>query len=247
MKPFAGFALVAAAAASSAFAGAWPQQLDHGLSINQAGQAYREGGRRLLFEGYGEAGLGDGLTVIFSFDSDQNHGSGESMWRAGAGLRYSFQTALAPSWWFAAEAGGRYQGRQSVVVDPVFAGDGLGASIRLDAGRSFEIFDLHAYANFSVAYVGRRFAPAEKKIEFVSGVDLSEDWQAGFGYFATFAPGAFYEPGAYEKHEAQLSLRWRIDADYALSISASRSFLTDRTPEETTLRLALWTFFWPEE
>lgn len=238
----------AIAMTSGAAAGAWPQEADHGFALNQAGYAFGDSGDgRVLFDGYGEAGLGDDLTAVFAFDGDLDRATSQYVWRGGAGLRFSFALDEMPGWVFGVEGLARYQGHEGLVADPVFAGDGLGGGLRLDAGRSFELFDLHAFANLGIGYTYRRMAPGETRLELVSGIDLTPSWQAGVGYAATFAPGAFYEPGAYEKHEAQAWLRWRIDRDYALSLSVTQTLAADRTPYETALRVALWTFFYPEE
>jgi hypothetical protein len=230
-----------------AAAGAWPQAPDHGIAINQAGYAIsgdRDG--RLVFDGYGEAGLGGGWTAVFAFDGDMDTAGGLYVWRAGGGLRFSHAFDGLPGWQFGGELVLRYQGHESVVVDPVFAGDGLSGGVRLDAGRNFEAFGVPGFVNLGVGYTYRRLAPAEMRVELTGGLDLSPDWQAGVGLASTFAPGAFYEPGAYEKHEAQAWLRWRLDADYALSLSVAQTLAVERTPMETTIRIGLWTFFAPD-
>lgn len=240
-------AALAAPLAPAALAGAWPQPEDHGFSLNQTGYAMGEAGEgRLLFDGYGEAGLGGGWTAVFAFDSDLDRATAQSVWRAGGGLRYSLVLDDLPGWRFSAEATLRYQGHESLIADPAFAGDGLGGGLRLDAGTSFELFGLPAFADLGLAWTHRRLAPAETRIELGAGLDLDPSMQVGASYTATFAPGAFYEPGAYEKHEIQTWTRWRIDADYALSLSVSHTLAADRAPVETAIRLGLWTFFYPE-
>jgi hypothetical protein len=239
--------LAALALTPQAQAGAWPQEPGHGFAINQSGYGFTEDDRtRLLFDTYAEAGLGHGLTAVFAFDGDLSPDISQYVWRAGAGIRASFDTDLAPGWLFSAEATLRYQGHQSLIVDPVFAGDGIGYGARLDAGRSLSLFDLTGFVNLSAGWVHRAQAPAEIKLEAVAGLDLSDTWQTGLGYFGSRADGAFFDPGAYEKHEAQAWLRWRIDADYALALSLAQTIAVDRVPHETTVRLALWTFFYPE-
>ena len=69
-----------------------------------------------------------------------------------------------------------------------------------------------------------------------AGIDVDPAVQLGASYAATFAPGEFYEPLAYEKHEIQTWTRWRIDADYALSLSVSHTLAADRAPVETAIR-----------
>ena len=230
----------------AALAGAWPQQPGYGFAINQSGYGFAADGRkRIVFDGYAEAGLGYGLTAIFLFDSDLSPDTSQFVWRAGGGLRASFSTDLLPGWMLSAEASVRYQGHESLVVDPVFAGDGVGYGGRIDAGRSFEVFDLNGFFNVSSGYVYRSMAPGEIKLEAVAGLDLDEDWQIGAGYFGSIAPGEFFEPGAYEKHEVQAYLRWRIDVDYAVAISVAQTVAVARTADETTFRLALWTYFYP--
>ena len=239
--------VVAVALAPRAMSGAWPQEPDHGFALNQAGFAFGDtGDGRLVFDGYGEAGVGGGFTAVFAFDGDLDRATSQYVWRGGAGLRFSFSLDDAPGWIFAAEGMLRYQGHEALIADPVFAGDGLGGGVRFDVGRPFEIFGYQAFANLGVGYTYRRMAPGETRLELVSGIDLTTSWQAGAGYAATFAPGKFYEPGAYEKHEMQAWLRWRIDRDYALSISVTQTLAAERAPYETTLRMALWTFFYPE-
>lgn len=248
MRRFLALVAAAQATTSSAAAGAWSQDQDYGFALNQSGYALADSGEgRLLFDGYGEAGVGDGLTVVFAFDGDLDQAASQYVWRGGAGLRFSFALDGAPGWTFSVEGAVRYQGHEAVIVDPVFAGDGLGGALRLDAGHSLELFDRHVFANLGVSYTYRRLAPGETKLEFVSGIDLGPSWQMGLGYTATFAPGEFYDPGAYEKHEAQAWLRWRIDRDYALSLSVTQTLAADRAPSETALRVGLWTFFYPED
>lgn len=247
MRPhFAAFAC-GAALAGPALAGAWPQAEEHGFALNQAGYATGgQGDGRLVFDGYGEAGLGGGWTAVFAFDSDLDRATSQSVWRAGGGLRYSLSLDGLPGWHFSAEATLRYQGHESLVLDPVFAGDGLGGGLRLDAGVSFELLGRPAFADLGIAYTHRRLAPAETRIELSAGIDVDPAVQLGASYAATFAPGEFFEPGAYEKHEVQTWTRWRIDADYALSLSLSYTVAADRAPVETAIRLGLWTFFYPE-
>lgn len=228
--------------------GAWPQPADHGFALNQTGYAASENSAgRLLFDGYSEAGLGGGWTAVFAFDGDLERATSQYVWRAGGGLRFSLALDDVPEWQFSAELTLRYQGHESVFVDPVFAGDGLGGGVRLDAGRAFALFGLHGFANLGVGYTYRRLAPAETRIDLAAGIELAPDWQVGAGLAATFAPGAFYEPGAYEKVEAQTWLRWRLDDDYAVSVSVTQTLAATRAPVETSIRIGLWTFFAPEE
>lgn len=241
-------ALSAAALTSKVESGAWAQPEDYGFALDQFGLAYgRDGGRRQLFEGYGELGFGDDWTLVYKYEADSAADQGSYVWRIAGGLRRTFELAQVPDWVFAAEGSLRYQGHTSVVFDPVFAGDGFGGAVRLDAGTAFDLFGRHGFANLSGGYVVRRLAPDEVKLEAVAGLDLSDTWQAGTGYFGSIAPGKFFEPGAYEKHEVQAWLRWAFDVDYAVQLSVSQTFLTDRTPQETTLRLAVWSFIRPDE
>ncbi len=239
--------LIAVLCVAPAAAGAWAQPKDYGLSINSVGLAQASDGvQRLVFEGYGEAGLGSDLTAIFAFEGEMTRGAASNSWRAGGGLRWSFQLADAPDWRFALEGRGSWQDYGTALADPVFAGDGLGAAVQVDAGRAFQAFGAHAFANFSAGWAWRGDTADEWRLNAVAGIDLDDDWQLGAGWFSTFAPGDLYDPGVYEKHEAQLSLRWRLDADYALGLSAAQVIAADRAPRETTLRLALWTSFYPE-
>ncbi|MFT3808314.1 MAG: hypothetical protein QM698_00165 [Micropepsaceae bacterium] len=238
-------ALAAVSLCGFALAGAWPQSVDHGLSISSVGYASgADDGARVLFDSYAEAGLGDGFTAVFTFESELAHGMAVYGWRAAAGLRYSHEPAASP-WLFSIEARISYQDYGSAIGDPVFAGDGAGAVLQADAGRAFQIAGLHAFANVSAGWSWRGNTADEWRVNAVAGIDLSDSWQIGAGYFSTYAPGDLYDPGVYEKHEAQLSLRWRIDADYALAISAGQTISADRAAEETTLRLALWTLLYP--
>lgn len=248
MKRRSAIALLAALLTHTAWAGAWPQPPDHGFAINQIGYAARDGGDadRLVFNGYGEAGLGGGVTAIFAFDGDLDRGATEYVWRGALGARLSFAFDAAPDWLFAVEGALRYQDHAGGVIDPVFAGDGWGGSLRLDAGRAFEVFDRHAFANAAVSYTYRGDAPGETRLELVCGLELSPSWQAGLGFASTFAPGAFYEPGAYERHEADGWLRWRLDGDYAVAFSVTRTLASERAAPDTVFRLGLWTFFAPD-
>ena len=230
-----------------ALAGAWPQPLEHGLSISSVGYASgANGGDRVLFDSYAEAGMGDGFTAVFSFESELASGMAMYGWRAGGGLRFSLEPETASPWLFSIETRISYQDYGSAIGDPVFAGDGTGAAIQFDAGRAFQIGGMHGFANVSAGWSWRGNTSDEWRINAVAGLDLSESWQIGAGYFSTYAPGELYDPGVYEKHEAQVSLRWKIDADYALALSAAQTISADRVPEETTLRLSLWTFLYPE-
>jgi len=231
----------------AAEAGAWPQAKAHGLSISSVGiTRVPDRTQRLLFEGYGEAGLGSDLTAVFTFEGEMTRGAAIYSWRAGGGLRWSFTLEDSDPWRFSIEARASWQDYGSALADPVFAGDGLGALLQADAGRSFKIEGLNAFANLSAGWAVRGGTADEWRLAAVAGLDLDDDWQLGVGYFATYAPGDLYDPGVYEKHEAQLSVRWRIDADYALALSLAQTLAGDRVPEETTLRLALWTFLYPE-
>lgn len=240
-------AIIAALGVTSAAAGAWPQDKDYGLSINGVGIAQAPGReQRLLFEGYGEAGLGSALTAVFSFESEMTYGATVYSWRAGGGLRWSFSLEDAAPWRFAVEARASWQDFGTALGDPVFAGDGLGGLLQADAGRSFDVWGVPGFVNFSAGWAWRGNTADEWRVNVVAGFDVDEDWQVGLGYFSTSAPGDVYDPGVYEKHEAQVSLRWRLDADYALAVSAAHVLSGDRVPTETTLRVALWTFFYPE-
>ncbi len=230
--------------AGTAAAGAWPQEAGQGLSINSVGLAVTPDlERRLLFEGYGEAGLGAGLTAVFTFEGETVPGSTLYGWRAGAGLRWSFTLDGADPWRFAIEARGGWQDHGSALADPVFAGDGFGSVLQADAGRSFELWGRSGYLNLSAGWASRGNTADEFRINAVAGIDLDPEWQVGVGIFSTYAPGDLYDPGVYQKHEVQIALRWRIDADYALGFSLARTVLTDRAPSEAVLRVAVWTFF----
>lgn len=238
--------MIAAFCVGPAAAGAWPQAADHGLSINSVGVAVApDGTQRLLFEGYGEAGLGAGLTAVFTFEGEMTRGAAAYSWRAGGGLRWSFALEDAPEWHFALEGRGGWQDYGSALGDPVFAGDGFGGLVQADVGRGFRLWDASGFINLSAGWAWRGNTADEWRVNVLGGLDLAPDWQIGLGYFSTYAPGDLYDPGVYEKHEVQLSLRWRLDADYALSISAARTLAGDRVPRETALRVALWTFFAP--
>ncbi len=239
--------LVAAALSGVAQAGGWAQAADHGISINSVGMAEDSSGdARLLFESYAEAGLGDRFTAIFTFESEVVGDSAMYGFRGGGGLRYSFAPPSVDPWQIGLEARITYQDYGSAIADPVFAGDGVGAVLQVDAGRAFQIGGRHAFANLSAGWVWRGDTADEWRLSATAGLDLSAAWQAGIAYFSTYAPGDLYDPGAYEKHEVQASLRWTIDADYALSLSVSRTVAAERTPKETTLRLAIWTFLYPD-
>ena len=241
------YALLAMSLASVARAGAWPQEADFGISINSVGLARAEdGSQRILFDSYAEAGLDDGFTAVFAFESEIAEGMATYGLRGSGGLRLSFEPDAVSPWLLGVEARISYQDFGSTIGDPVFAGDGVGAIVQLDAGRGFEVWGRHAYTNLSVGWSWRGNTADEWRFNAVAGLDLDDDWQAGIGYFSTYAPGDLYDPGVYEKHEVQLSLRWKIDADYALAISAAQTVAVDRASDETTLRLALWTFIYPE-
>lgn len=232
----------------AACAGAWPQPADHGISINSVGYASgADSDGRVLFDSYAEAGVGDGFTAVFTFESKMAGGMAMYGWRAGGGLRFSLEPPSASPWLLGVEARINYQDFGSAIGDPVFAGDGVGTAIQFDAGRAFEIAGRHAFANVTAGWSWRGNTADEWRLNVVTGIDLGESWQLGAAYFSTYAPGDLYDPGVYEKHEAQLSLRWRIDADYALALSAAQTISTDRAPRETTLRIALWTFLYPSE
>jgi hypothetical protein len=128
----------------------------------------------------------------------------------------------------------------------VFAGDGLGGGLRLDAGRNLEVLGHTAFLNVGLGAMYRRHAPVEWRFETTTGLDLTDRWQMGLGYAATLAPGAWYEPGAYEKHELQAWLRWRVDSDYAISVSVTQVIAADRTDRDTVFRIGLWSFIYPE-
>jgi hypothetical protein len=243
----ASIALSAALFTERVDGGAWPQPAEHGFVLDQMGVAYgQDGPTRELFQGYGEYGLGDASTLVYGFEADTAADQSTYVWRLAGGLRRTFEVSFVPGWLFAGEVSVRYQGHTSVVLDPVFAGDGLGGSLRFDAGTGFELWHRHAFANLSAGYVIRHQAPNEIKLEAVGGLDLSDTWQVGTGYFGSRAAGPFYEPGAYEKHEVQAWLRWRLDNDYAIQLSVARTLYTERTPDETTLRVGVWSYIWPE-
>ncbi len=230
-----------------ACAGAWPQDSGFGLTINSVGLARSADDRqRVLFDSYAEAGLGDNFTAVFTFESELADGMAMYGLRGGGGLRFSFEPADVAPWIVGLEARITYQDYGSAIGDPVFAGDGVGAVLQADAGRAFEVWGMHAFTNVSAGWSWRGNTSDEWRLNAVAGLDLSDTWQTGAGYFSTYSPGDLYDPGVYEKHEAQLWLRWRIDADYALAISAARTLSVDRAPDETTLRLALWTFIYPD-
>lgn len=240
------FLAVGALLAGAASAGAWPQEPGRGLAINSVGLASAEGqAQRLLFEGYGEAGIGAGLTAVFTFEGEMTRGTALYGWRAGAGLRWSFALEDAGPWVFGVEARANWQDHGSALNDPVFAGDGVGGVLQADAGRSFRVWGADGFANLSAGWAWRGETADEFRFSAVAGLDLAEDWQAGAAYFSTYAPGDLYDPGVYEKHEANVSLRWRVHPDYALSLSLSQTLASDRAPRETVLRLAVWTFFAP--
>lgn len=231
---------------AAAHAGAWPQPYDHGISINSVGYASDPNGtERWLFDSYAEAGLGDGFTAVFTFESEMAGGIAMYDLRGSGGLRYSLEPIAASPWLFGIEARLSYQDYGSAIGDPVFAGDGVGTLVQFDAGRSFEIGGMHAFADLTGGWSWRGNSADEWRFNAVAGINLSESWQAGAGYFSTYAPGGLYDPGAYEKHEVQISIRWTIDTDYALAISAAQTIAADRVAEETTVRLALWTFLYP--
>lgn len=227
--------------------GAWPQPEGEGMLINQAGYAVPEGGgRRVLTEGYSEWGLGEDFTAVLAFDSVLEPESSLNVWHGTAGIRYSLAFDDLPGWRFGLEPRFGYQFHDSAITDPVFAGDGWSYGLRLDAGRSLEVWDRHAFANLGISAATRSQAEGEFKLDLVAGIDLAEDWQAGVGYFGTYAPGEPIDPGAYSKHDISLYLRWRFEADQAISASVTQTVSADRTAPETTIRLALWTYFKPE-
>jgi cellulose synthase/poly-beta-1,6-N-acetylglucosamine synthase-like glycosyltransferase len=227
--------------------GAWSEADGHGFVLDQAGLAYGPQGRtRERFQAYGEYGVGGNWTAVYGFEADTAADKSSYVWRLAGGARRTLDFELVPGWLLAAEATVRYQGHTSAVPDPVFAGDGFGAGVRLDAGRSFDAWGYHAFGNLSAGYVVRQQAPDEIKLEMVGGVDLSGSWQIGTGYFGSIADGPFFEPGAYEKHELQSWLRWRMDEDFALQVSVARTVYTERTPQETVLRIGVWSFIRPD-
>lgn len=232
-------------ATTSAEAAAWARPAGEMMTITQVGWAIDQEQRQdLVADGYGELGLGHGLTAVFMGDSEQSmDGSSLPVWRFGGGIRQSFEWDLLDGWLVAAEATVRYQGRD-LGGDLFFAGDGFGYGARLDVGRSWDLLGERGYVNVAAGYVGRRNAPGEIKAEMVVGWDLDDDWQASVGYFGTWAPGPFYEPGAYEKQEGQIALRWQFLEDYALSLSVWQSVYTHRseTLASTTVRLGIWSF-----
>lgn len=237
----------ALAMSAAAQAGGWAQTEDFGLSISSVGLARSaDGGERVLFESYAEAGLGDGFTAVFTFESELAEGMAMHGLRGSGGLRFSLEPQAGGSWQVGLEARVTYQDHGTAIADPVFAGDGVGAVLQVDAGRAFDLAGLHAFANLSAGWSWRGNTADEWRLSAVAGLDLSADWQVGVGYFSTHAPGGRYDPGVYEKHEIQASLRWTIDADYALGLSLTQTVFAERAPEETTLRLALWTFLYPE-
>lgn len=227
----------------AARAGAWPQPAGEGFALTATGYALRAGETpRLTFNGYGEAGLGGDLTAVFLFDGDLDLAATDYVWRAGAGLRTTFALDEEHTWLVSVEGTVRYQDHAALIPDPVFAGDGWGGGVRADAGHAFLLMGRHAFADLGVSYTYRSLAPAETRVEIAAGLDLTVHWQAGLGLASTFAPGAFYEPGAYEKHEAEIWLRWRLDDAYALSISVMQTLAAERAAQETVIRLGVWTF-----
>lgn len=232
--------------AGAALAGAWPQAPEHGISINSVGLARApDDSQRVLFDSYAEAGLGDGFTAVFTFESELADGMAMYGLRGSGGIRLSFEPEQVSPWLVGVEARISYQDYGSAIGDPVFAGDGVGAVLQAEAGRAFEVWGVHAFTNFTAGWTWRGNTSDEWRFNAVAGLDLDDNWQAGAGYFSTYAPGDLYDPGVYEKHEAQIWLRWRIDADYALAVSAAHTLSVERAPEAMTLRLALWTFIYP--
>lgn len=237
-------AAIVAALSGSALGGAWEQEEDVGLVIVQAGVGFPEGGSiRLLNEGYSEFGLGGSFTSVLTFDSVVEPADTQTVWHGTLGVRYTHRFESLPDLVFGIEPRIGYQTHESVVSDPVFAGDGWSYGVRIDAGHAFEVWDLQAFANVGAAASTRSEADGEYKLEFVAGVDLSEDWQLSLGYFGTIAPGDLTEQGAYSKHDVGLTILWRFDEAQSLAASIAQTVYADRTARETAVRLALWTSF----
>ena len=143
----------------TAVAGAWLQEADYGLSINSVGLARSaDDSQRVLFESYAEAGLGDGFTAVFTFESELADGMAMYGLRGAGGLRFSFEPDAVSPWLIGLEARITYQDYGTAIGDPVFAGDGVGALLQADAGRAFELWGLHAFANLSAGWTWRAFA-----------------------------------------------------------------------------------------
>ena len=162
------------------------------------------------------------------------------------GVRYSFQLDFASDWQFGVQPIVGYQFHQSPIPDPAFAGDGWSYGGRFDAGRAFEVFGLHGFADLGLSATTRSQADAALKLDLAAGVDLDESWQAGLGYFADWAPGTIIDYGAYQKHELAAYIRWRFEPEHAIALSIARTIWVDRTVDETVFSVSLWSFFLPD-
>jgi hypothetical protein len=224
----------------AAAAGAWEQPRGAGLVITQAGVAFPDGGdTRLLNEGYAEWGIGGAFTAVMTFDSVVEAAQSQTIWHGTLGLRYSHRFDFLPDIVFGLEPRGGYQTHDSVITDPVFAGDGWSYGLRFDAGTAFEVWDCHAFANLGASASTPVAADGEYKLELVAGIDLAEDWQVSLGYFGNARAGRAHRARRLQQARSRTDACLAHGRGRSLAASLTQTVYADRTAEETAIRLAL--------
>lgn len=255
------------AAAQSAYAGAWTlpkgdAQLISTYTYSNAERAFdgdRNAGARVDFVKseqslYGEYGLSDKLTLVgssaiqdISYIARDGPQSFSGFGISRLGLRYKLPDA---GQWVRSVQGGLVvpAGGESV-PDADLGQGGLGADLRLMAGRNLTVFGRPAFFD-AQAYLDYRSgdAPQQLGMDFTIGVDIHPRWQLIGQSFAHYTTSGTFERDEVLENDGlrlQGSLVYRFGKDrkQALQLGVFDTIIGRNTVRQSGLSIGVWQAF----